>query len=265
MASVIRRWAWVLVLLVGLVLYLVVLAALVDTDNPNYVPSMILLGSTVVPVTFLTFAAGRSGHWQVPALTLGFAALFGGVIGTVTAGLLEYDTIRDLGVLPALFIAVIEETTKLIVPVAIVIWAWSRKRLHPGDGLVIGVAVGMGFAALETMGYAFTTLIASRGNVGDVEQTLFLRGLLSPAGHIAWTGLTCGALWRLATTPTAKTVIGALATYVAAIALHTCWDGIGGLITYLVVGVISLSWLLWELHRSNTVRYDTPPAASRHS
>ncbi len=64
------------------------------------------------------------------------------------------------------------------------------------DGLVIGVAVGMGFAALETMGYAFVALIASRGDIGAVEQMLLLRGVLSPAGHMAWTGLACAALWQ---------------------------------------------------------------------
>lgn len=48
------------------------------------------------------------------------------------------------------------------------------------------------------MGYAFVVLIASKGNIGAVEQTLLLRGLLSPAGHMAWTGLVCAAIWQAA-------------------------------------------------------------------
>ncbi|MFG2005351.1 PrsW family intramembrane metalloprotease [Spirillospora sp. NPDC048911] len=253
MAVVLRRWAWIPVLVIGLAMYLAVLTTLVDTDNPNYVPSLILLGSVLVPVTFLTFAAGRSGQWQVPALTLGLAALFGGVVGTVTAGILEYDTLRDLGALPALGIGLIEESAKLIVPVAILVWMAARHTVRPSDGLLIGVAVGMGFAALETMGYAFTVLLSSHGNVADVETTLFLRGLLSPAGHMAWTALACGSLWRFAASPSARRALAVLATFIAAVVLHACWDGIGGVYAYIVLGVISIGWLLWELHRSRTL------------
>ena len=54
----------------------------------------------------------------------------------------------------------------------------------------------MGFAALETMGYAFSALLSSQGNIGTVEETLFLRGLTAPAGHTAWTGLTAPAAGR---------------------------------------------------------------------
>src|SRR5215212_2564246 len=57
---------------------------------------------------------------------------------------------------------------------------------------------GAGFAALETMGYAFVTLIQSQGNLEAVQDILLLRGLLSPAAHMAWTGLTATALWYAA-------------------------------------------------------------------
>src|SRR3954463_8154381 len=111
-----RRWAWLGVLITGLILYIVVLRTLVHTQNPNFVPSLILLGAAVVPLAFLTFAQARTGRWQVPASSLVIAAVFGGVIGAVVAGSVEYDTLRRLGVLPMLFVAVIEEAAKLIVP-----------------------------------------------------------------------------------------------------------------------------------------------------
>src|SRR3954467_14519268 len=104
-----RRWAWLGVLIVGLILYLAVLRTLIRTQNPNFVPALILLGATVVPLAFLTFAQARTGRWQVPASALAVSAFFGGVIGTVVAGTLEYNTLRALGALPLLFVAVIEE------------------------------------------------------------------------------------------------------------------------------------------------------------
>jgi RsiW-degrading membrane proteinase PrsW (M82 family) len=245
-----RRWAWLGALVVGLILYLVVLRTLVSTQNPNYIPALILLGASVVPLSFLTFAQARTGRWQVPGSMLVVGALFGGVIGTVVAGLLEYDTLRRLGMLPMLFVGIIEEAAKLIVPVVLLLFVLSRGgRRLPTDGLVIGVAVGTGFAALETMGYAFNALLSSKGNIGAVQETLFVRGLTSPAGHIAWTGLTAGALWAMAATPTLRKVLTFIGTFVGAVALHTSWDTFGGIIPFVILAAISLGWLFLAMRR----------------
>ena len=121
-----RRWAWLGVLVIGLILYLLVLRTLIRTQNPNFVPALILLGASVVPLSFLTFAQARTGRWEVPASVLLIAAFFGGVIGTVVAGTLEYDTLRGLGALPMLFVALIEESAKLIVPVVLLFTVMAR-------------------------------------------------------------------------------------------------------------------------------------------
>ncbi|MFF5085318.1 PrsW family intramembrane metalloprotease [Actinoplanes sp. NPDC000266] len=245
-----RRWAWLGVLVIGLALYVIVLRTLVHTQNPNLVPALLLLGATVVPLSFLTFAQARTGRWQVPTSALVVSAFFGGVIGIVVAGTLEYNTLRGLGVLPLVLVAVIEESAKLIVPVILMITILARhSRRLPSDGLIIGVASGMGFAALETMGYAFTALLSSGGNIGSVEETLFVRGLTSPAGHTAWTGLTAGALWALMATPNLKHVLEFIGTFIGAVILHTCWDTFGGTLTYIILAVISLSWLFLALWR----------------
>jgi RsiW-degrading membrane proteinase PrsW (M82 family) len=245
-----RRWAWLGVLVTGLILYVVVLRTLVHTQNPNFVPALILLGATVVPLAFLTFAQARTGRWEVPASALVVAAFFGGVIGIVVAGTLEYNTLRGLGVLPMVLVAVIEESAKLIVPVLLLFWILSRhQRRLPSDGLIIGVASGMGFAALETMGYAFTALLSSNGNIGAVEETLFVRGLTSPAGHTAWTGLTAGALWALIAGPSGRRAIQFVLTFAGAVVLHTCWDTFTGLWAYIILGILSLGWLFVELAR----------------
>jgi len=106
----------------------------------------------------------------------------------------------------------------------------------------------MGFAMLETMGYAFVAIV-SRGGIGGVEQLLFIRGLLSPVGHAAWTGLTSAALWRWA----AGARHGArnfVLFYLVAAALHATWDGAGSLPVMAVVACVSAYGLLHEMHRS---------------
>ncbi|MFC5261779.1 PrsW family intramembrane metalloprotease [Kribbella qitaiheensis] len=259
--QVVRRWAWVGTFVIGAGLYLLVLAVLTETGNPNLFPTLILLGAMVVPLTFVTFAAGRSGRWLIDGPTLGISLLFGGVIGVVVAGLLEYDAMRRLGALPMLGVGLIEEAAKLIVPVILLVFFGHRYRHSIGGGIVIGVAVGTGFAVLETMGYAFVALLQSDGSVGAAEETLFIRGLLAPAGHAAWTGLTCWGLWRFAVEPTGRRFLGFLGLYAVAVALHTTWDGIGGKVTYAIVGAISIGLLLFGLKRSQAIDAAATPAA----
>jgi RsiW-degrading membrane proteinase PrsW (M82 family) len=245
----VHRHAWLVVLAVGVFLNIVVLATLIATENPNFVPALILLGAAVVPATFLTFAAGRTVAWAVSGGVLGFTALFGGVIGIVAAGWLEYDTLRAMPWLGVVGVGLIEEAAKLLVPAVLLVALWRRRGGNAAVGLLVGIASGLGFAVLETMGYAFVTLIQSGGNLGDVEQVLFTRGVMSPAGHTAWAGLTCAALWAAYIAPTTRRWLAFAATFAAVVVLHALWDGLNSYIGYLVVGAVSAGWLLWRIHR----------------
>jgi protease PrsW len=260
-----QHWAWVLTLVVLLGLYWGTDAALVDTGNPNLVPSMLLLGSLVVPATFVSFARGWSGRQLVPASTLWNAVLVGGAVGVVVAGVVEYNTVRRLGELPMLGVGLIEEGTKLAV--AAVFLVVLRRYTSMGAGILIGIAVGTGFAVLETMGYGFVTLIQSGGNVGSVEQTLFVRGVTSPAGHAAWTGLTCWGLWRFWHHPTGRRLLGFAGLFVVAVVLHATWDTIGTRSSYVVLAVLSLGLLfiaLRQARRADDLRAGDPvPAGVR--
>lgn len=243
-----RRWSWLLVLLVGGALFELVRRAIVSTGNPNLVPSLILLGAAVIPTAFVVFIAGRRLVFAVSATTVMLTALIGGVIGVVAAGMLEYGTLRRLGALPMLGVGLIEEFAKLIAPAAVLLLV--RRNRHPADGLLLGVASGAGFAVLETMGYAFVVLIKSSGNLAVVDNTLFVRGILSPAAHMAWTGLAAAALWYAATQGwRAAALLRFLGTYVLVVVLHTAWDTAGSTVVYLVLSVISLALLAVTSHR----------------
>ena len=243
-----RRWSWVAELVVGLVLFEAVRRTLIGTGNPNLVPALILLGSAVVPVAFVDFMAQRRLRFGVDGRTIGLVALFGGVVGVVAAGMLEYDTLRDLGFVPLLAVGLIEEAAKLVVP-AVLLLA-MRRHVGPADGLVVGVASGAGFAVLETMGYAFVTLIQSGGDLAAVVGVLLLRGLLSPAAHMAWTGLAAAALWNAAANGRRPRLLGRfVAVYLLVVALHAAWDSSDGLVGYTLVAAISLGLLAFTTWR----------------
>ena len=175
------------------------------------------------------------------------------MIGTIVAATLEFDVLRDLGGLPMLGVGLIEETSKLIIPLAVLIF-FARYRKQ-ADGLLIGVAAGAGFAALETMGYAFVTLIQSKGSITDTVDVLLLRGIMSPAGHMAWTGISATALYAAAEAGwSGRRVGGFLGAFVLAVALHTAWDSQKSLIGTAIVAVVSLAALGWTVHRIDVAR-----------
>ncbi|WP_312030372.1 PrsW family intramembrane metalloprotease [Actinomycetospora sp. TBRC 11914] len=242
------RHAWLLVLVIGVALFVLDERTMVATRNPNFVPSAILLGSAVVPFTFVTFIKGRRLPYAVSGGLLASAAFFGGVLGTIVAGTLEFDVEQRLGALPMIGVAVIEEGAKLLVPLVLLLVL--RHRFGPADGLLLGVACGAGFAALETMGYGFVTLLESHGSVVSTVDVLMLRGLMSPAGHMAWTGITAAALYAVPGAVHHGRAVGRFVlAYIVAVALHTAWDSLGGVVAYVVLAVLSLGLLTYIAHR----------------
>jgi RsiW-degrading membrane proteinase PrsW (M82 family) len=242
-----HRHAWLLVLLTGAALFAAVERTMVGTNNPNYVPTAILLGAGVVPAAFLAFVNGRRMPFTVPLRLVVGAAFFGGVLGTMMAGWLEYDTIRHLGAMPVLGIGLIEEASKLLAPLALLPLLRNRTR---ADGLLLGVACGAGFAALETMGYAFVTLLSSGGKVSATVDILVLRGALSPACHMAWTGITAAALYAAAASGwKARKVLQFGLAFAAAVVMHALWDGIDAMPVHAVLAVSGLGLLWLTAHR----------------
>jgi RsiW-degrading membrane proteinase PrsW (M82 family) len=238
---------WLPVLVVGAVLFVVVHQAIVVTGNPNLVPSLLLLGALLVPVSFVLYLDGRNTADDIPLSVLLVCGLLGGVLGTVAASIAESNTAERLGGLPTLMIGLIEEGAKLLVPIGILLF--TRYRSNPADGMLVGVAVGTGFAVLETLGYGFVTLLLS-GSLGITEGTLLLRGVLSPAAHIAWTGLAAAALWHArAQRWRPRAVAVAVGTFVLVVVLHAIWDAASAWFTYVIVGGISLVLLIRQAHR----------------
>jgi len=254
---------WFQVLVIGAILFFGTEQALKFTNNINFVPTVILLGAFLVPVTMVTYFYGqeqaldKTSHSGIPLSLVATSFLAGGVIGSVFAGFLEYTTLRSSSILILFVVGLIEETAKLIFPVIIFIRGRYRSE---ADGLLFGVSCGMGFAALETMGYGLVSLLQTQGNMGTLQEVLLIRGLLSPVGHAAWTGLVCAVLWR----QRAKTgkilqpvVFG---VFLLAVVLHALWDISGtshsvtvNYLGYSAVGLVSLILLVLRLRDARKI------------
>ncbi len=256
-----RRWFQVVI--AGGALFFGAEQALKYTGDPNFFPTVILLGALVVPVAFVSYFYGQERrldiktHVENPLILAALCFIVGGAIGVIIAGILEYATLVKLGIGGLLGVAVIEEAAKLIFPVAIFIRGHYRSEI---DGLLFGTASGMGFAALETMGYGLVALIQSGGSVGTLEEVLLIRGLLSPVGHAAWTGLICATLWHRREQTNKNFHPAVIGAFAVAVVLHASWDlagssnqvfiAYGG---YAVIGIISLTLLIRRLREARRV------------
>jgi RsiW-degrading membrane proteinase PrsW (M82 family) len=237
------------VLLAGIALFAADQQAIMLTGNLNLLPSLLLFGTLLVPAPFVIWLDGRRPDYQLPISVLLICGLLGGALGTVAASILESGSARRFGgTLPTLLIGLIEESAKLMVPIIVLVI--SRDRAIPADGLLVGVAVGAGFAVLETLGYGFVTLLATHGDLVATESLLLIRGVLSPAAHIAWTGLAAAALWHARARgwrPSA--VAAAVGTFALVVVMHAIWDTYPDWPTFVLVGAASLALLIRQTHR----------------
>jgi protease PrsW len=233
----------VVVLLGGAVLWAVLTWATIETGNVNLVPGVIVVGAFLGPVAFVAYVYDRAPEVPLPTLLVCF--ITGGAVGVTAASVLEYKTLIDLGALPTIAIGLCEETSKLLIPLAIFV---SGRYRREADGLLIGVASGMGFAAFETMGYGLTMLLVSQGQIDEVVKLLLVRGVLAPAGHAAWTGVLCATIWHARLRPGWRAVAAVIGAFMTVVVLHALWDAAATQWAQLGVGAASLALVFWRLH-----------------
>jgi RsiW-degrading membrane proteinase PrsW (M82 family) len=216
-----RRRPWLRIFVSGLLLWLLTVVVTFLTGNPNLVPTLVLLGSFLVPVTFVAWAFERRDTGEItPELILN-TFITGGVLGVLAASLLESYLLHPS---PWLFLGVglIEEGVKLAA------LAWLTRHLQVKsvrDGMILGASVGFGFAAFESAGYAFTALFTERGlSLMEVVQTEMLRGLLAPVGHGLWTAILGGVLFSPSTREHFLISDRLVMAYLGVSVLHAMWD-----------------------------------------
>ncbi|MFZ2097949.1 MAG: PrsW family glutamic-type intramembrane protease [Anaerolineales bacterium] len=250
--------SWLRILLIGFLFYIISVVLLYVTANPNLFPTVVMIGSFLVPISYVAFFYER-GH-LTSNLTLSTTLLcfvFGGILGVLAASLLEPIFIRKIDFVSTIAIGLIEEFTKILGVIII-----ARHRRHDSEmiGLILGAAAGMGFAALESMGYAFTSFLASGGSLDQTVAVTLLRGILSPVGHGTWTAILASVIFRESRGGHFRINIKVIGAYLLVSVLHGLWDGVPAVITSFlgsgldvfvgqaVIGGVGLFilWLRWR-------------------
>lgn len=221
----------------------------------GFITAAILAAAFLVPVVYVLYLYEVRTYRDAPASVFGLTMGAGvalGAVGTVVANLLR-------GPIPA-----IDRTegglavdvaglliTAIAIPIAFEILKplpalMLRRRPQFGqelDGLVFGVAAGLGFALAQTIiqyGGLFATLDV-RTDPADWIYPLATIGITVPLLHGSSTGVITAALWRLGREPLRGFEIGGIAL---AIGSHVAF-----VVGSALAAALGLGWpviLLWQ-------------------
>jgi RsiW-degrading membrane proteinase PrsW (M82 family) len=249
-----KPWFFGRVLLFVGMMYLVQYAAFLQFQNTIMLPGMMIMGALAMPfataILFFELNAPRNVPFHRVLMLVGA----GGVL-SIFVSLIGFQISSLHQFLGAPAAGIVEEIGKLI---AVVIMMRKADKLYLLNGVLFGAAVGAGFAAFESAGYAFNAFLSALPDKsgagilfasGAMVKSITLRGILAPFGHVAWTAITAGVLWR--SRAYSKTMLDAMLdgkfvrAFLLVMLLHATWNftaGFGlifGLPFMVLVGVVS--------------------------
>jgi RsiW-degrading membrane proteinase PrsW (M82 family) len=212
-------------------------------------PGWLFMGAFAVPFSVMIFFLETNVLRNVSFYRVLKLLFLGGLMSLVFALVLFETTAADqwFGAVAA---GPVEELAKLL---AVVFIAKNWVRMHwTLNGMLLGAAVGAGFAAFETAGYILNTAVNGASETG----VMILRAFFTPFTHIIWTAATAGALWRFkGTEPFSFGMLkewSVLRILLFVMGLHALWNSpvmfpffgefLGYVIKWLILGLVG--WVL---------------------
>lgn len=231
LADVSDEWAkpWLFSrILLGFLLAFAALLYMADSfDNSNAIPGLIMVGAFAVPFSGLVFFFEANAFKDISLFEIVKAFFIGGIFSlVVTLFLYQFVSFsaanQIFGVLTlkdSLAIGLVEELGKVL----IVSYFISQLDVHHIlDGILIGAAVGAGFAAFETAGYIYNA------GTNDLVAVAILRGWSAIGGHLVWAAIAGGAIMIVKRDQPFKFSqlldTRFLVFFILAVLMHATWD-----------------------------------------
>lgn len=194
-----KPWLFSRIFLLLFASFYILLVCYSTFQNTNVIPGIIFLGSCMVPIAALVFFFEVNAPRNISIFeTIKIFFLGGCASLLVTLFIFSIYNAETIGYGGAVVIGIIEEIGKLII-VAWFIRQMDSKR-YILNGMLIGAAVGAGFAVFESAGYAMRYyimgLLVGGSSMGydTMLDVIYGRAILSPGGHIAWAAFSGATL-----------------------------------------------------------------------
>lgn len=201
-------------------------------------PTLMFLGAFIVPFTLIILFFELNIYRDISIFSIIKMFGIGGALAVIFT-LILHDLIgynKGLDYLGALLTGIVEETAKIAVIFFLMI---KRKNKTISNGILTGAAIGGGFAAIESAGYAFLGMFLNIGGYPAIIYTtqyltvslkqmldiLLLRCILSPGGHIIWAAIEGAAVAMLLNAKTWDTTFfKSIFLMLYCILLHSIWN-----------------------------------------
>ncbi len=187
-----KPWVFFKTFTLSAVVYLGFVFAFREFHNLHLVPGLIMTGTFLIPFSLLIFFYEMNVLRNVSLYQLVKLFLCGGITSLILS-LFLFRWAHLGSWLGAMDAGLVEETGKAAALFLVINKLKYRSTLN---GLLFGAAVGAGFSAFESSGYALR--LGLQDGVDAMLDNITFRGVLSLiGGHILWTAMVGAALWRV--------------------------------------------------------------------
>lgn len=236
-----QPWLYSRVFLVLFAVFIIFEIGLLYFDNSTLMPAVMLIGALVIPFSLLTMYFELNIYRDVSFYRIIGIFLLGGAISLLFTLVLYavFPSGETFNILGASLVSVIEEIGKAFI--VIFILNRNKKNNTVLHGLLIGGAIGCGFAVFESAGYAFNVFLnvhdyntragmindylpwymqySYEDSIGAMNVNILLRSILSFGGHTAWAAIEGAAYAK-----EKKVNLEFLKIFAACFVLHAIWD-----------------------------------------
>jgi RsiW-degrading membrane proteinase PrsW (M82 family) len=175
-----KPWLFVRVLFIGFFVLFLLKVMIVQGFGIYAIAPYVFFAASVMPVAILLFYWEMNIPRNIPIYEVMMMFIVGGIISLILTGYLNTIIVTSQDC----WAPVTEEPAKLL---ASLVFLRKKKKNFILNGILIGGAIGAGFAAIETAGYI----------IRFGEDTGLDRGLMAPGGHVAWAAMYVGALAKV--------------------------------------------------------------------
>ncbi|WPC44231.1 PrsW family intramembrane metalloprotease [Clostridium sp. JS66] len=242
-----KPWLYSRVFMVFAVTFVILVSLLELFHNVNAYPGIIFIGALAVPFSLLVFFWEVNAPRNINIFDVTKIFFIGGVFSLLVT--LMLDSMFSTGQLDyssAILTGIIEEVGKIVV---VAYFLRGTKEKYILNGLLLGAAVGAGFAVFETAGYGFRALIMA--NYSAMMSTIYLRGIFAFGSHIVWAAMSGAALVMAKKGNILKMdhiMSGQfLKFFIIAIMLHAIWDmpiDINSDIPFVQIMLTGIAWII---------------------
>lgn len=186
-----KPWLFARIFVVFAITYLLLSISAYTFDNVYAIPGLIVIGSFAVPFSLLIFFWETNAPRNISIYEIAKMFFIGGAASLVTTLILYsiFPVGAELTYGGAIVVGIVEELGKLVI---IAYFIYNQNSKYILNGLLIGAAIGAGFAAFESAGYAFAFGLMYGDDV--MTEVIFLRAWLAIGTHTVWSAIAGGAL-----------------------------------------------------------------------